>query len=169
MKDVSAAINVSINVVGSPDADDLDLASAIAKVALSRGKTMANGTGSDQVNTWYSDVLGVTGGSNDTIDLQGGGDEVDAFGNSLDIDKLKILYLKNLSDAAMTIGPEAQGLSIVGDIATDIIPLPVGAEILMIFGGQGVTVDGTHKDLFIGAAGSGTKNIEILIVGVTSA
>jgi len=169
MKDVSSAINISINVVGSPDAADLDLATAVAKCALSRGKTFANGVGSDQVNTWYSDTLGVTGGSNDTIDLQGGGDEVDAFGNSLDIDKLKVLYLKNLSDAAMTIGPKAQGISIVGDIATDVINLPVDGEILMIFGGDGITVDSEHKDLFIAAGGSGTKDVEILIVGVTSA
>jgi len=164
---VNAVANLSFNVTGSPDV--IELATAIAKLTLDRGRTMAMGTGSNQVNTWYSEIVGVTGGSNKTIDLQGGGAEVDAFGVSLDFDKIKMIYFKNLSDAAMIIGPEAQGLLMTGDPTTHTILLPVGAEQLFIYGGDGIVCDADSKDLFISAAGSGAKNVEVVVIGVKSA
>lgn len=167
MKEVKATANISLSIEGK--SHTLDLASALAKISLSRGKTMAHGTGSDKVNTWYADTVDITGGSNKIIDLQGGGAEVDAFGNSLDFDRIKMLYFKNISDAAMIIGPEPQGLLLTGDPTAHTILLPIGAEILLIYPGDGIVCDADSKDLFISAGGSGTKQLELIVVGVKAA
>jgi len=168
---VSATANISFNIKGSPDAANLELATALAQISLSRGVTMAHGTAADKVNNFYAGILDITGGSNATIDLQptNGDSVLNPFGVTLDIDFLKMLYLKNLSDAAMIVGPEAQGIAITGDPTAHTILLPVGAEILHIYGGEGITVEAADKDLFISAAGAGTKECEVIIVGVKSA
>lgn len=171
MEAVSAIATLSLRLSGSRDADagvyDA-LAAAVINVTISESETMAHGTGSDKVNTFYAVTVGVTGGSFKTIDLQGGGNEIDAFGNPLDIDKLKFLYIKNDSDANLTIGAIATGISIFETIAEDALVLPAGAAVMFILPGDGIAVEAADKDLKLACDGDGTKNIDIAIAGVTA-
>lgn len=163
MDNVSASFSLSISLKGdNSDIVTADLGTAIDNLVLTRGVTYASGTGSDQVDVIYHDILPVT--DNQEIDLNGSALK-DAFGVGLAITKLKALFIKNLTGAELDVGGATQPLLIVTTPATEKVLIADGGQHLWTWPGEGITITGAGQLEFVHGAG-GSQNIEIIAVGV---
>ena len=81
--------------------DDLNTTVVTDSVRVALTLALANGTGTGQANVYWRDVRTVAATTTDTISMASGLD-LDVFGGSgtveLDPDKLRLLYVRNLSD-----------------------------------------------------------------------
>lgn len=165
MDNVAAGFNLSISCQGdNSDIATADLGTAKDEVAITRGESYADGTGSGQVNVVYHDILPVT--TLDEIDLNGTVLK-DAFGVGLEITKLKALFIKNLTGGLLTIGAATNPIDMFGTPATHTLELVDDGQWLMTWPGDGLDIDGGGKGEleFVHAVG-GAQNIEIIAVGV---
>lgn len=166
MDNVSVNFNLSIACKGdNSDIATADLGVAVDSVALTRGVTYADGTGSDQCNVVYHDILPVS--TLEEIDFNGVALK-DAFGVGLAFTKLKALYIKNLTGGLLTVGKASEPLDIFGDVVTnpDSLEIVNGGQWFQTWPGDGLECATSNGMLeFVHAVG-GAQNIEIIAVGV---
>ena len=135
-------------------------------IDMDRGITLTNGTGVNKGNRCFAETITIGDGLNDELDVQA---LTDGFGNALDFDIIRALYIYNTSaDATLIIGGAAgTQLDIFGDQASDKLHIPPGCEFMMTWptaAGLDVT---TNKDLKYEHDGTGTSDLlfDIIIVG----
>lgn len=169
MNNVSARFNIGMIVKGD-NSDVADLGIATANVSQTAAITLAHGTASGKANKIYADTATVTGGSQIDIDLQ---TALDAVGVALGLNFLKVLYIKNQSDAEFEIGWKTGGIagnaiSLFGEPDDNTAILLAGGVFLWADTTAGIVVDATHKVLRINSDGSGSKEFDIIAVGIKS-
>lgn len=161
----NVSVNFDLSLVAQGDNSDIataDFKTAIDKLSKARGVQYANGTGSDQCDVIYADILPVT--TADEVDLNGSALK-DAFGVGLAITKLKALFIKNLTGGLLTIGAAANPLVIFGTEATDTLELLDDGQFFMTWPGDGLTITGAGELEFVHGVG-GAQDIELVAVGV---
>lgn len=162
---LTAKLNILLNITHTKD---LDLNTLRDAINLTKGVSLANGTGANQADAIFHDSRTLADGANETIDLHDGSLE-DAFGDALTLDKLKAIYIKNnSSDAYLHIGgAAATQLGLFNDVS-DILKLPPGGEFLMTApDANGIDVS-TNSDLKLAHDGTGSSSLtyDIIAVGV---
>ena len=162
---LSAQIAIKFNLSNQKA---LDLNTAKDIVSMSRGINFQNGTGANQANKLFHDTRPLGDAANETIDLHDGTLK-DAFGDPLEIDKLKVLYIKNNSkDANLLVGgAAATQIGLFADV-TDILKLPPEGDFFFSAPGDaGVDVT-TNSDLKLEHDGTGSNGLtyDIVAVGV---
>lgn len=157
----SIPINISISANNS---DTADLGQADNVLKISRGVSFTHGTGANQANAFFSDQRGITS-SGETLDLN---DVVllDAFGVGLALTKLKALYIKNDTDAALTIGGAAATQLGLFTAVADSIVIPPGGDFFWSAPDANGLDCSANDSLKITHAGAGTQNYDIVVVGV---
>ena len=164
MDNVSANFNLSISCKGdNGDTPAADLGKATEDVTLTRGITLAHGTGSGQVNVIFRDIMAVA--TLQEIDFNDVALK-DAFGVGLAFTKLKALYIKNLTGGDLTIGGASEPLDLFTTSATMTEVIPDDGEWFRTFPGDGLecaTANGMLE--FVHAVG-GAQDVEIIAVGV---
>lgn len=154
-------INMNINYTGSGTLQDPS-----QPIDENRGITLTNGTGVNKGNRCYAETITIGDGANATLDVQA---LTDTFGDALDFDIIRAMYIYNSSaDATLIIGGAAgTQLDIFGDQASDKLHIPPGCEFMMTWptaAGLDVT---TNKDLKYEHDGTGgdSMDFDIIIVG----
>ena len=162
---VTANSNILFNITHTKTVDLTELRDALA---ITRGVAFANGTGANQVNTVWHDRRTLADGANETLDVNNG-TLADAFGDTVVLKKLKLLYLKNNSaDANLLVGgAAATQLGLFAD-TNDILKLrPSGVFIFIAPDINAVDVS-ANPDLKIAHDGSGSSSLtyDIILLGV---
>lgn len=119
---LNATFLMGLNIVHTQD-NDLNESRDVLTNTL--GPSFTDGTGANQIQTLYHDTRPLEDAANETIDLEDGS-LFDKFGVAVEIQKLKGLYIKNLSTTAnLLIGAAAATqLALFGAPANDILSLP---------------------------------------------
>jgi len=164
MDNVSANFNLSIALKGdNSDIVTADFGAALDGLTTTRGVTFADGTGSDQVNVIYHDILPVS--TLEEIDFNGTTLK-DAFGVGLELTKLKALFIKNLIGGLLTVGGASEPLDIFGTSASHVLEIVDNGQWFQTWPGDGLACAASNGMLeFVHAVG-GAQNIEIAAVGV---
>jgi len=160
----NVSINFDLSLVAQGDNSSVQgLGSAIDKISEARGVQFADGTGLEQCDVFFHDILSIT--TADEVDLNGVVLK-DAFGVGLAIAKLKVLYIKNLTGVDLTIGVASEPMDIFGDPTTDDLVLPDDGELFMTFPGDGLDLATSNGMLeFVHAVGS-PADVELICAGV---
>jgi hypothetical protein len=162
---LTAKLNLLLNLEHTKA---LDLNTLRDAMNLTRGVSLTNGTGANQADSLFHDVRTLADAANETLDLHDG-TLVNGFGDTVTLNKLKGIYIKNNSlDANLLIGGAATvQLGIFNDV-TDVLKLPPGGDFFMTApGSAGVDVT-TNSKLKIAHDGTGTSSLtyDIIVVGV---
>jgi hypothetical protein len=162
---LTAKLNLLLNIEHTKT---MDLNTLRDAMNLTRGVSLANGTGANQADAVFHDTRTLADAATETLDVHDG-TLVNAFGDTLTLNKLKAIYIKNNSaDANLLIGgAAATQLGIFAD-PTDILKLPPGGDFFMTApGSAGIDVS-TNSDLKIAHDGTGTSSLtyDIIVVGV---
>lgn len=162
----NVSVNFDLSMIAQADNSNIataDLGIAVDKLSLSRGVSYADGTGANQCDVVYHDILPVT--TLDLVDLNGVVLK-DAFGVGLAITKLKALFIKNLTGGELEISNNAAEIFPIFEAATDVLKLPDDGQWFMTFPGAGLTIGAATGSLeFVHAVG-GAQDVEIIAVGV---
>lgn len=160
----NVVVNFDLSLVAQGDNSSVQgLGSAIDKISAARGVQFADGDGLEQCDVFFHDILAIT--TADEVDLNGTVLK-DAFGASLAIAKLKVLYIKNLTGVALTIGVASEPIDIFGDPTTDDLVLPDNGQFFMTWPGDGLDIATSNGMLeFVHAVGS-PANVELICAGV---
>jgi uncharacterized ParB-like nuclease family protein len=122
------------------------------------------GSGSDQANKIYSAAMNLNTAAPTTLDLS---NLTDPLGASITFTKVQAILIRNKATTAThDITVESSGSNPL--IATDVpITLKAGGKAVFFtsFGGAGLTVDSTHKNLDLAAAAGSSVPITITILG----
>ena len=163
---LTAALKLSCDGVYS---NDLDLSVAKDTVNYPLKQTFANGTGLNQINTFWSDRRTIAASSADDLDLAGG--LTDAFGNVLTLTKVKGLIisaaLANTNDVVIGGDASAAFYAFLG-AANDTIILKPGAWFALCNpSAAGYAVTATTGDILqIANSSSGSSvTYDIVILG----
>ena len=158
-------ITLSLNIMHTKASD---LNTLKDEIVLSRGLTLANGTGANQADTVFHDNRTLADGANETLDLNDG-TLSDQFGDAVTLDILKTIYIKNnSSDASLLIGgAAATQLGLFAD-GTDILTLRPGGEFFMTAADANGIDTTTNPDLKMAHNGTGTSSLtyDIIVIGV---
>ena len=154
-------IKMLINYTSSETLQDV-----VQPIDEDRGITLTNGTGLNKGNRCYAETITIGDGLNDELDVQA---LTDGFGNALDFDIIRAMYIYNSSaDATLILGGAAgTQLDIFADKASDKFELLPGCELFMTWPtATGLDVT-TNKDLKYEHNGTGTSDLlfDIIIVG----
>jgi hypothetical protein len=162
---LTANLNLLLNITHTKD---LDLNTLRDAVNISRGVSLANGTGANQADAVWHDNRTLADAANETIDLRDG-TLINAFGDTLTLTKLKALYIKNNSaDANLLIGGAAgTQLGLFNDV-TDILKLRPGGELFVTAPGASGIDTSVNGDLKLAHDGTGSSSLtyDIVVVGV---
>jgi len=160
----NVSINFDLSLVAQGDNSSVQgLGSAIDKISEARGVQFADGTGLEQCDVFFHDILSIT--TADEVDLNGSVLK-DAFGANLAIAKLKVLYIKNLTGVDLTIGVASEPIDMFGDPTTDDLVLPDDGELFMTFPSAGLTIGAATGSLeFVHATGTASP-VELICAGV---
>lgn len=139
------------------------LGSAIDKISENRGVNYTDGSGSDQCDVIYHDIVAIT--TADELDFNGVVLK-DAFLVGLAITKLKAIYIKNLTGGDLTIGAAANPMPLFGTPATETAVIPNNGEWFRTFPGAGLTIGGATGEIEFAHGEGGAKDVEIIAVGV---
>lgn len=157
-------INIATSFTGSPD-----LGTLTKKLSENWNITLTSGTGANQANMIFDDERTLADGANETLDLYASGSLLDAFGNALTIETLKLLCLYNQSsDASLLIGGGASlDLGILADTSDQIVLPPGGKFIWSAPDATGLDIT-TNKNLYLAHNGTGTSTLtyDIVAIGV---
>jgi hypothetical protein len=164
---MALSVTIKASVRGSQDVA-LDLGTAILPIDVSAAFALADGTGADQANRYFSDRRTLTGaGGTEDLDLAGG--ITDAFGNVITMTKLKVLIFKNNSttDTFQISRPVANGLALFVAASDAITVRPGGIVMVATADSTAYAVTaGTGDLLTITKQGSGSATYDIVLVGV---
>ncbi len=160
----NVSINFDLSLVAQGDNSSIqELGSAIDKISESRGVQFADGSGSDQCDVFFHDILAIT--TLDEVDLNGVVLK-DAFLVGLAIAKLKVLYIKNLTGGVLTIGAASEPIAIFDTPATEALVLPNNGQFFMTFPGDGLDLATSNGMLEFVHAEGGAQNVELIVAGV---
>jgi len=165
---LSTQINLSIQAAQT-GAYDLGPKSAIA--AISKALSWDSGVAAGQADLMFSDTRTLGPSATENLDLAG--TLADAFGTTLTIVKLRLLWVyaavaNNVANAVQLTRPASNGVPFL-IAAGDGINLGPGAGFLW-FDPIGVTVTAATGDLLTVTNGAGTNsvNYDVLIVGTSA-
>ena len=162
---LTAKLNLLLNIEHTKA---MDLNTLRDAMNLTRGVSLANGSGANQADAVFHDTRTLADAATETLDVHDG-TLVNAFGDTLTLTKLKAIYIKNNSaDANLLIGGAvATQLGLFNDVS-DVLKLPPGGDFFMTApGSAGIDVS-TNSDLKIAHDGTGMSSLtyDIIIVGV---
>ena len=88
-------------IIKSTYTQGLDLVNTPDGLSLTRTQILTTGTGLDQGNVQWHDQRVISASSSDTIDLADASNAIkDAFGNSLNLDTIKFIFIRNVTPEA---------------------------------------------------------------------
>jgi len=127
---LNAKVQMPLNITHSKELDLTEVKQALTNTL---GVSFTDGALADQAEVLYHDKRALGDAANETIDLQDGSLS-DAFGDAITIEKLKFLYIKNLSTTANLLVGAAAGnqLALFADPASDKLSLPPLGEFIFI-------------------------------------
>jgi hypothetical protein len=164
---MSQSVTIKASIRGSQDVA-LDLGTAILPIDVSQAFSLADGTGADQANKYFSDRRSLVGpGSTEDLDLAGG--LTDAFGSVITMTKIKAIFFRNnAASNTFTISrPAANGLALFAAASDAITIRPGGIFLWACSESTAIAVTaGTGDLLTITKSGSGTDTYDIVLVGV---
>lgn len=151
--------------------DNLDeLSRLIDTLNLNRGITFSYGENANQVNMVFHDIVPLANTANHTKSFDDGSLS-NKVGIPITLEKLKVIYVKNLStDADLTVGDSGgSAIPIFGAVAHTIV-IPPGGEWLFIAPDvNGVDCDPEGDVKFALGAGSSAPGYELIVMGVDPA
>jgi hypothetical protein len=128
------------------------------------------GTGANQANVLFHDQVTLTDGGNSTLDVYASGTLVDAFGNPLTLNAIKLLAIRNNSpDSALEVGGGASLDLLIFGSTSDKIIIPSGGFNIWSCPTAAGIVTTTNKNLLLtddGTGAAGDKNIDVIILGL---
>jgi hypothetical protein len=134
--------------------DTLSLTDVTDTAAINQSVTLLDGTGANQANRYWKDVVTVAASTTETVDLEALPLNVFGGTGTLDLVKQKVVYIRNLS-------------------ATGAVTVAMGTSLTALLGPGGVLYatkpDATgwgEDDLTITNAGGAAVDVEIHLVGV---
>ena len=147
----------------------LDLATAQDPLHFTRTVTLTDGTGANQADQSFHDQRTLAGSASEELDVAGS--LADAFGETVTLARVKVLYLKNLSSADKLIvgGSAANALGLFGDSSDKLELRPGGLLLVTAPDADGIEV-GANDKLKMAHSGDSTANLdyEIVIIGATA-
>ena len=162
---LTAKLNLLIAITHTKD---LDLNTIRDAVNLTRGVSLANGSGANQADAVFHDNRTLADAATETLDVHDG-TLVNAFGDTLTLTKLKAIYIKNNSaEANLLIGGATATQLRIFAAPTDILMLPPGGDFFMMAPlAAGIDVS-VNSDLKIAHDGTGTLSLtyDIIVIGV---
>ncbi len=167
---LTSVLRLILQCTGSKSLD-LELAPQAA-LKIQPTVTLANGTGANQADKFFSDKRTLGNGASEELDLAGA--LVDAFGDTVTLARVKVLYIYNPSaDATLVIGGAAatQFAAFLGDVSDKIVLRPGGRLLLIAPDATAyVSTGGAADKLKIAHGGEGASGVdyEILVIGATA-
>lgn len=146
--------------------DDLDLSNVLDRLEVSGGTSWSYGTGANQMNLLWHDQRS-TDDTGETIDVYAGGAEVDAFGNPLTMEAIKLCYIKN-THATLTLeifGNTSLDLLLISG-TTDAIEIPPGGVFFWTCPTEAGIDTTTNIKLFIASKTAATITYDIVLGGL---
>jgi hypothetical protein len=125
------------------------------------------GTAANAVNVIYADTATLADGANTTLDLYASGSLLDIFKQSLTMEALKFLYIKNnSSDATLKVGGGASNdLDIFADTSDIALIKPGGVFLWADPSAAGLDLT-TNKNLKLEHDGTGSSTMDVDVVAM---
>lgn len=147
----------------------LDLATAQDPLNFTQTLTLTNGTGANQADQSWHDQRSLASSAYEELDVNGV--LADAFGDTLTLARVKVLYVRNLSsdDALLIGGAAANALGLFSD-NSDKLKLPPGGILLITApDATGIAV-GSNDKLRLEHSGQTSTSLdyEIVIIGASA-
>jgi hypothetical protein len=165
---LSAQAQARVRVQASQTQDVDFCGDGIQVIDENLGITLTAGTAANQCNLIWTDQRTLTQGTNETLDLKNAS-LVNAIGNTVAMDVLKFIYVKNNSTAlTLSINGVASGVAFTS-ANTETIQLPPGA--FVCFGCATAAAWDTASNTklkFAASAGAGSLTFDVMIIGVDS-
>jgi len=155
--------NVGINLKYK---NTIDLSGVLDDLIVNAGITWSYGTGANQANVLFHDSRS-TDDTGETLDLNASGSLLDAFGNALTMDAIKLLYIKN-THATLSLeilGGASLDLLIANGTTDAIVIQPGGIFFWVDPTAAGIDVT-TNKNLKLAAASAGTVTFDLVALGL---
>jgi hypothetical protein len=109
---------------------DFDTSTGIERMDAVRGPNFASGTGANQINVFWEDQRTLAQGANETLNIHNGS-MTNGIGNTLTMDILRAIYIKNNSTAlSLNINGAATTVAFTS-ANTETIVVPPGGEFFM--------------------------------------
>jgi hypothetical protein len=144
----------------------LDLATTLDELKIDSNIDWTFGTGVNQANLLFHDRRS-TDDTGETLDLYASGSLVNAFGDALTMEAIKLLYIKN-THATLTLeifGGVSLDLLIVA-ATSDILELPPGGTFLWTCPTAAGIVTSTNKNLKLASKTAGTITYDVAALGL---
>jgi hypothetical protein len=158
---------IVLNVAGRNTAAIYDMGTAAASLVKTITQTLADGTGSDQIDEMWQDSRTLAISGSDSLDFAGG--LTDGLGNTITMTAVKVILIYNKSSAqTLTIGAGTNPLiNWIGD-SSDVVKLPPGGVFLLSAPKAGYAITGGTGDTLKIANGAGaTCDYDIVLLGVS--
>jgi len=125
------------------------------------------GTGAGAVNVIYADTITLANAGNDTLDLYASGALQDIFKQTLTMEAIKFLYLKNNSaDASLLVGGGVSNdLDIFADTSDQEIIKQGGTKTWTDPSAAGLDIT-TNKNLYIEHDGTGSDSMDVDVIAM---
>lgn len=164
---VDGKLSVALNFTNT---SAYDLGGRSATITPSVSHVFESGTGANQMDLIFSDQRTLTASSTENLDLAG--TLLDAFGGTITMAKIKLIYFKaadgNTND--LVIGNVSNGITSPFGAATHSISVRPGGIFLWSCRGTGYTITAGTVDLVkVANGGSGTSVTYDVVIGGTSA
>lgn len=159
------SIGIRADLTGSAD-----LSTPRDLLNYSLSTALVSGTGSGQANKSFHDTRTLTSGGSEELDLAGG--LTDAFGQTIALATVKVLFIRNKSSSrTLAVGGSASnGFSSWVGVASDTVKVPPSGALLLIAPGAGYSVVSGTGDLLKIANNTGSScEYDIIIIGATVA
>jgi hypothetical protein len=145
-----------------------NLSTLADRLSINRALELTNGTGANQANVLFHDQRTLADAADETLDLYGGALQ-DALKNTLTMEKLKVLFLRNTSaEASLLIGGAGTTpIDLFADAAGVFKQRPGGVFLTTAPDANGIVLT-TNKNLKLAHDGTGTSPLvyEIIAIGV---
>jgi hypothetical protein len=164
------SLDTSINVsVRAALRKSLDLDVAQDPLSFTRTVTLTNGAGANQADQSFHDKRTLAASSSEELDVAGS--LSDAFGDTITLARVKVLYVKNLSagDKLIIGGAAANALGLFSDASDKLELRPGGIVVITAPDADGVAV-GSNDKLKLAHSGDTTTNLdyEIVLIGASA-
>jgi hypothetical protein len=134
-------------------------------LAINANYSFSYGTGANQINQLYAARRTLTDGANETLNLHDSGTLLDAYGNAIAMDAIKMLVVKNNSADAdlLLFGGNSADIPICSNATDQIIIKPGCMFSWANLSAAGLDIT-TNKNLRIAHNGTGTSTMAVDIV-----
>lgn len=147
--------------------DELNTTTVIDTATANISFTLADGTGNDQANGYYKDVITVAAGGTATVDLRALSLNVMGGTGTLSLAKVKTLLIKNRSTtASLSVGGSTTNRWTA--LAVDATTVGPDGVLYVSHPKAGYATSASDKVIAITNNGASAADVEIYIVGVKS-